>query len=671
MIHKVTFISVSLLICLYIVSCVTTIDPSLPQPDLPTLTLATDVPLVASPAHPNANLMASPVVAGSSVTLLGATKDMNWLLVLHERVIGWIPAFFVRDNIGTLTPPLTFTSPSDQCTTYLDATFAPEEPWTSSVDGAVRLVGAIYRPAAQAQFTDSTLRVVINGAGEALAGDYVHTALTSNTSLVLFTYELTGLQKGSQVFFTLENAANESVIFEAAYFADSCAETERFTGQLPIGVPKGIRVQATALPTVESATTPTPTSMNTGIVSRSDARTPTVTPTITPFPTLDITTYGAVIQISEVTASSSYVMGNRNATSAIDNDIETYWSSDFDDDIGAWLELQLPVTTTVAGMYIYTRGPRGGLGQPHELTLVFSDGTQQQLALENEETWQYRTLIPVSTANVKIIVASVHEPSAFRTTKFNEIQILSAPPTPEVIDTDSRGVVIQLRSETGADNPSTASSLALKFLRHDKILVDSVIQLYAMEQDVAGDWIRLDSFVPEVLADESATYRAELASGYYLLTATNAITETEPIVPGWYSDDGYNDPDKDQYRGIIFPVEAGKTTEIEVQFSRLAVGVLDETGKAVRGDNNPGWTVAVCADALSDVADETLRCAGQAIDRRGAAAFQLAPGEYHIRVTTDAACYWEFPVTVDFGEAREELVTIDRGQPDGCGDGAE
>ncbi|MCB0183767.1 MAG: SH3 domain-containing protein, partial [Caldilineaceae bacterium] len=361
MFSRNTFLLMVCVICLSIIGCVTAIDPSLPQPDLPILTLATDVPLVASPAHPNANLMASPVVAGSSVTLLGATKDMNWLLVQHERVIGWIPAFFVRDNIGTLTPPFTFTPPSDQCTTYLDATFAPEEPWISSVDGAVRLVGAIYRPAAQAQFTDSTLRVVINGAGEARAGDYVHTALTSNTSLVLFTYDLAGLQKGSQVFFTLENAANESVIFEAAVFADSCAETEHFTGQLLIGMPRGVSGQATALPAVELVTTPTPTSVSTGIVSHSDARTPTVTPTITPFPTLDVVTYGAVIQIAEVTASSSYVMGNRNATSAIDNNIETYWSSNFDDDIGAWLELQLPLTTTVAGMYIYTPGPRGGL----------------------------------------------------------------------------------------------------------------------------------------------------------------------------------------------------------------------------------------------------------------------------------------------------------------------
>ncbi len=668
MLPKLTFVSVAWFICLCIAGCVTAIDPSLPHADLPSLTLATDVPLVASPAHPNANLTASPVAAGSQVTLLGATKDMSWLLVLHERVIGWMPTFFSRDNISTLTPAITFTQPVDQCTTYLDATFAPDEPWSSTVDGTVRLVGAIYRPATQSQFTDSTLNIAIDGAGEAIDGDYVHAALTPSISLVLFTYNLRSLQKGSQVSFTLDNTANEAVVFEAAYFADSCAETERFTGQLSVGVPKGVSGQITTPPLMEPTATPSPASIE--IVHRSDARTPTLTPTLTPFPTLDIATYGAPIPILEVTASSSYVMSNRDAPSAVDNNIVTYWSSNFDDDIGAWLQLQLPTTTTVAGIHIYTSGPRGGLGQPHELTLIFSDDSSQQITLENEEAWQYRALVPISTANVRIVVDSVYELGAFRITKFNEIQILSAPPTPEVIKTDNGILFMQLHSESAADETTTIGNLVLNLLRQDKTLIRSVVNVYTMEQDVAGEWLRLDLFMPNMLVDDSSTFRAELPSGYYLLTNSNAVTETEPIVPGWYSDEGYNESDKAQYRGIIFPVEAGKTTEIEVQFSRLAVGVLDEAGKAVRSNAHPGWTVAVCADALDDVADEMLRCAGQAIDRRGAAAFQLAPGDYHIRVTTDAACYWEFPVTVDLHEAKEELVTIDRSQPDGCGDAA-
>lgn len=113
-------------------------------------------------------------------------------------------------------------------------------------------------------------------------------------------------------------------------------------------------------------------------------------------------------------------------------------------------------------------------------------------------------------------------------------------------------------------------------------------------------------------------------------------------------------------------MEAGKTTEIEVHFSRLVVGVINKAGKAIRSSDYPGWTVTVCADALAAVADDGLRCAKNAIDRRGAAAFQLAPGAYHLRILTETACYWEFSVSVALQEMKEEIITIDSAQPDGC-----
>ncbi len=670
MLPKLTFVPFAWFICLCIAGCVTAIDLSLPHQDLPTLTVATDVRLVASPAHPTSYLTESPAAANSQVTLLGATRDMSWLLVLHERTIGWMPTFFVRDNISTLTPAITFTPPVDQCTTYLDATFALDEPWITSVEGAVRIVGAIYRPAAQPQFNDSTLNVVVDGAGQAVDADYVHTALTPSTSLILFAYHLTSLQKGSQVSFQLEDVANESIVFEAAYFADSCSEAEQFTGQLPVGMPRGISVQATTPPSMEPTATPPPAS--TGIVHVSDARTPTLTPTPTPLPTLDATIFGGVVPVDDVVASSSYYLGqNYVPHDVIDGNIKSYWISKIGDDIGAWLELHLTEPIELAGVRIYAPSITTGSGFPKEILLEFSDGNSQSIILGSSADWYYKSFPYISTNSVKFTIKSLHNHSIVNTVRLYEIQLLSAPIPPVVLNTGNAAVSIKQYTYFVDTDRDLIGNAKFSFRGQNGEPITKInLSLFALEKDIAGEWILIEDSPSNQAIQLDGTYIAELKPQQYLLTLDVSNITDEPIVPGWYSDDGYDDPDKAHYRGIIFPVEAGKTTDIEVHFSRLAVGVLDEAGKAVRGDANPGWTVAVCADALLDVAEEALRCAKQAIDRRGAAAFQLAPGDYHIRVTSDAACYWEFPIAVDLHEAKEELVTIDRSQPDGCGDTA-
>lgn len=667
MIHKLMSIAFGLLFCLSLASCLTRVDSALPYAELPQITLATEVKLIASPSHPTAYLSSTAVPAGASVTLLGATQDMSWLLVLHEQMVGWMPTFFLRDNVGTLTPALTFTLRTDQCTSYVGATFAPDEAWTSIAEGAITVIGVIYRPAAQPNFAQSTLTIAIDGAGQAVDADYVHVNLTSTSSLVLFTYALTNLQKGSQISFALAEDGNEPLIFEAAYFSDSCAETQRFTAQLPVGAPKGLAVQPVATPACQPTATVQPA--GTSIVHISDARTPTPTPTPTPSPTLDSTLYGAIIPISVATASSFYAGQDHLPSDVIDGDIKSYWISKIGDDIGAWVEVQLAEPALLVGIRIYSPGVSSGNGLAKDLSLYFSDGSQQNINLGETAGWYYKNFPPITTESVKAVVDSVHNFSPVSTTRLYEIQLLGAPIPPMALDTANAAVSIRLRSGH-AEADATVGQMKAGFLKQDGQVMNGItFNLFALEKDIGGDWLRTDTVVQGQAPDEHGFYQVDLAPQHYLLTIVTPTGDDEPVVPGWYSDAGYVDTDQEQYRGIIFPVEAGKTTEIAVHFSRLVVGVLDESGKAVRGDDHPGWMVAVCADTLADVVDEALRCARQSIDRRGAAAFQLAPGAYHLRVLTDAACYWEFPVNIGLQETKEARVTINTAQPDACPDG--
>jgi hypothetical protein len=662
--------------CFYLVllfaGCVTSVDEALPYAQLPEITLATEVKLVASPSHPTAYLPINPIPAGVRVQVIGADKNAAWLLVLHDNVLGWVPTFFSRDNVGTLNTAFTFEPLSDQCTTYLDATFAPEEVWNSTVDGVAIALGAIYRPVAQTQVDSATLAIEIDGAGQAVEADYVHTLLTPSSSLILFAFAVNDLQKGSQVNFTLADAGGEPFFFQAAFFSDSCAKAGRFTSQLPVGKHRVILAQPIATPQAQAyATEPSPTE-NVTVIRQSDARTPTPTLTPTPFPTLDMEVYGSAIAISETTASSVYMTNSFPINKATDGDTRSFWSSGINDDIGAWLELRLATPMTITGIRIYSPGADGTRGQPRQLTLLFADNPHQTMVIDDTPGWHYQALTPVKTESVRLVVESVNDTGMVSNTRLYEIQILGEPQAPILIETDNPSVFIRLRSGAATTDAQANGRLKVSFLRHDEQpLVPSTATIFSLEEDVAGDLIRTDAVRQELSPDNDGFYWADLSPQQYLFIWPFPHSVDEPVVPSWYSDADYEGADKANYRGIIFPVEVGKTTEIEVRFSRLVVGVLDKAGKAVRGDNYPSWAVMVCADNLGEVTDETLRCAKRVIDRRGAAAFQLAPGAYHLRVLTDADCYWEFPVRIGLREAKDEIVTINSAQPDGCLDGGQ
>ncbi|MCE7981591.1 MAG: hypothetical protein DYG89_10385 [Caldilinea sp. CFX5] len=666
-IYKIV-IGMIVFLCLILAACITAVDEALPYPQLPAITVATEVKLTASPAHPTAYLPIDPIPAGERVEVIGTDKNAAWLLVLHNNVLGWMPTFFSRDNVGTLSTAFTFEPLSEQCTTYLDATFAPDTVWNSTVSGAVIALGAIYQPNSQTPVADTTLSIAIDGAGQSVEADYVATSLTSASSVALFAFALNDLQKGSQLHFTLTDTGSKAFFFQAAFFSDNCAQAERFTSQLPVGKPKVILAQPTATPQAQATAG---VQNETVIITRqSDSRTPQPTATPTPIPTLDSAMYGETVVITEATASSLFWGGNSKASNAIDGNILSEWSSDSNDDIGAWLELSLPEPKWITGIHIYTLGSNGPLGQPQDITLLFSDSSQQHIHLEDTKGWQYQALTPVTTQSIKLIVDSVYRVNMFKTTRLYEIQLLSKPlPPPQIIAADNPAVSIQLQADFFTVDAQARGRMKLSFLRQDRQpITQGAVTIFPLEQDVAGDWIRTDADVQTQQANEDGFYTVDLPPQSYLLTLDAPADGDEPVVPGWYSDAGYEEADRDRYRGIIFPVEAGKTTELAVHFSRLVVGVINEAGKAIRSNDYPGWTVMVCADALAAVADEGLRCAKNAIDRRGAAAFQVAPGAYHLRVLTDTACYWEFPVSIGLQETKEARVTINTAQPDACPD---
>ena len=110
------------LTALFVAGCVTAVDETLPHDALPAISVATEVELLASPAHPTSYLSMTPLQSGTSASVVAVDKDAAWLLLLHENVLGWMPTIFSSTNIASLTPALTIEPLTERCTKYLGTT---------------------------------------------------------------------------------------------------------------------------------------------------------------------------------------------------------------------------------------------------------------------------------------------------------------------------------------------------------------------------------------------------------------------------------------------------------------------------------------------------------------------------------------------------------------------
>lgn len=233
---------ITVMLCLLLVGCVTAVDESLPYAELPAITIATEVKLVASPAHPTAYLPFEPIAAGDEVQVVGTDENAAWLLVLHEEQLGWMPSIFSRDNVGTLQAAIEVEPPSDKCATYLDTITEAKKGWVSSVSGSVIILGTIYRPNAETSFEDASLTLEVAGSGTTTKSDYIHTPLTPSNAVVLFAFSVAGLQKGSEISFNLSTVGEEPLSFQAAFFSDDCAANAN-AAQLAIGKNKVVSTE--------------------------------------------------------------------------------------------------------------------------------------------------------------------------------------------------------------------------------------------------------------------------------------------------------------------------------------------------------------------------------------------------------------------------------------------
>ena len=238
---------VFMIVLLLLAGCVTAVDEALPYESLPEVTLATPVRLVASPNHPTAYLSNTDIPSDTRVQLIGSDPDAAWLLVRHESILGWMPTIFSRTNVATLASAFTVDPVPSECV-YLGTLLGLDETWTSSLAGDAIVVGNLSRPSISDAFEEAVLHLTIDGRGQAVEADYVHTALTGESAVVLFGFSVAGLAKDSTLGFALTDAGEEPVDFAASIFSAACRE-ERYAAQLPVGKAKTVATQVSRVAT--------------------------------------------------------------------------------------------------------------------------------------------------------------------------------------------------------------------------------------------------------------------------------------------------------------------------------------------------------------------------------------------------------------------------------------
>jgi uncharacterized protein YgiM (DUF1202 family) len=283
MIHRITTITTCTFLCILLASCVTSVDTSLPYDRLPEITVATEVTLVASPSHPTAYLPFGSISAGEKVQVIGTDSDAAWLLVLYKDMLGWMPTFYSRTNVGLLKSAIVVDPAPGKCSKYLGAISAPDEPWVNKAGDAAFVIGSVYRSKTEAPFEEATLALEITGGGTVVDADYMYTPLTPSKVIVLFGFSVVGLQKESQLLFNLANSSSEALAFQAAFFTNDCPEA---LNQLNIGklrVPAANEAVASARnEAIQSQQTPTATLTPVQKESGPSKPEPTATPTLNP-----------------------------------------------------------------------------------------------------------------------------------------------------------------------------------------------------------------------------------------------------------------------------------------------------------------------------------------------------------------------------------------------------
>jgi hypothetical protein len=231
--------------------------------------------------------------------------------------------------------------------------------------------------------------------------------------------------------------------------------------------------------------------------------------------------------------------------------------------------------------------------------------------------------------------------------------------TPIVIDSMNPGVSITVH-----DSPLSQSNVRIQFLAGNEPLRNSEIWFYYATKDITNKWtltntVLVDNtYVVSGKTNSNGIVESTLEPGNYAAYNKDMGTDWNQIYGSWGVKAFY--PNSTQLiQTILFPIQAGKTTDIKVSLARLEIGIIDKNGNAVTGEG-----VEIFCQT-KDVANNKIptECGDgynrTYTDNTGLVFFNLGSGVYVASLHIHGQDVYFYDISVQPGEIRREILTID------------
>lgn len=202
-------------------------------------------------------------------------------------------------------------------------------------------------------------------------------------------------------------------------------------------------------------------------------------------------------------------------------------------------------------------------------------------------------------------------------------------------------------------------------LADDTPVIDAGFIVSSAVVDITGTWTAdktvygIDGEGPIHWTNSAGVFDLSLEPGNYaaLLQQSYSGRPGHPQMAGGWGVLGTND-DGIPRDMIVFPVVAGKSTEIIVSLAHLEVGVIAASGDAAKGRavyiNCQGTDIAG-----GKIASDRCREEGDGTDSTGIAEFAVGPGTYFITVDQPGSDDFDvYDITLKAGETRREIVRL-------------
>jgi hypothetical protein len=175
-----------------------------PQEDIvvsnyPKVPVSIGTNLIASTTHPDAQLPTT-LSPNDIVPVIGNNRDGDWLLVLHDDSIGWIPTLYAGSGIGTLLLTNIAEPTLQTCSKYLGATTQPNQELFPGDYKDTTVEGIAYMPKnLLGTAITPTVNISIEGNGIVDSTSIQTTTSDHQDLIVWFKFALSGLDTGSSI----------------------------------------------------------------------------------------------------------------------------------------------------------------------------------------------------------------------------------------------------------------------------------------------------------------------------------------------------------------------------------------------------------------------------------------------------------------------------------------